>query len=121
MIKINYTKEPQGSSPIQAEGFIKSLPFYFRCRGPHRLLSIAKTPDGNPLDHPNCFYHGKFYSRCEWEFTEDTADAFIRQIAEVLLSQDLPCYFPGEGDMLKHPHLRESSEARAELAMLAAK
>ena len=43
-----------GQCPVQAEGFINSIPFYFRARGTHWTLYIGNDPMCNP----------------EWEYKE---------------------------------------------------
>ena len=47
--KIHYDQEPSGTCPVQAEGTINGLPFYFRARGRHWSLYVAKTETGDPL------------------------------------------------------------------------
>lgn len=54
---IEYEQEPSGKFPVQAEGKIDGFPFYFRSRGGHWSLSIANTPDGDPLEYKNCRVH----------------------------------------------------------------
>lgn len=58
---IEYEQEPSGQCPVQAEGKINGLPFYFRSRGGHWSLSIAKELDGDPLDYKNCYVHRELY------------------------------------------------------------
>ena len=58
---IEYEQGPCGLCPVQAEGKINGLPFYFRSRGGSWFLSIAATPDGDPLDYDTCLYHQEPY------------------------------------------------------------
>jgi hypothetical protein len=39
-----------GNCPVQAEGMIDGMPFYFRARGEGWSFSVAATPDGDPVD-----------------------------------------------------------------------
>jgi hypothetical protein len=57
VLAIEYEQEPGGKCPVQAEGKINGLPFYFRSRGGHWSLSIAHAPDGDPLDYANSRVH----------------------------------------------------------------
>jgi hypothetical protein len=47
---IIYTMPIGGKCPVQAEGTINGLPFYFRSRYGHWSLSISPRADGDPLD-----------------------------------------------------------------------
>jgi hypothetical protein len=58
---IEYEQEPSGKCPVQAEGKIDGLPFYFRSRGAHWSLSIANSENGDALDYKNCRYHREEY------------------------------------------------------------
>lgn len=59
--KIIYDARPYGNCPVQSEGTINGLPFYFRSRGGHWRLSIARTPKGDPFDYQNCLVHLEEY------------------------------------------------------------
>ena len=37
-----------GNCPVQAEGFIAGVPFYFRARGQRWSFSVGRDPVGNP-------------------------------------------------------------------------
>ena len=39
-----------GNCPVQGEGWIGGLPFFFRARHDSWSISISKTPDGDPID-----------------------------------------------------------------------
>lgn len=58
---IEYEQGPCGQCPVQAEGKINGLPFYFRSRGASWSLSIASTPDGDPLEDKDVYFHGELY------------------------------------------------------------
>lgn len=60
-IDIKYTCGPGGYCPVQADGFINGLPFYFRSRHEHWYLKIAKTPDGDPLGDEDVYFHEEEY------------------------------------------------------------
>lgn len=100
---IYYTQEPSGNCPVQAEGTINGLPFYFRSRGGHWALSIAKTPNGSPLDYENSWYHRELYDGVNrddpttvssdgflfgagWAEPEE-CKAFIEKAAAILVAQ----------------------------------
>lgn len=89
MVNIIYTMAPCGHHPVQAEGSINGLPFYFLNRGAHRLLSIAKTPEGDPMEYAQCHFHGKGYPG-EEELSPQAAEQFIRNAANILLHQVTP-------------------------------
>jgi hypothetical protein len=38
-----------GMTPVQGEGTVNGLPFYFRARGRHYSFSVAATPDADPV------------------------------------------------------------------------
>lgn len=90
---IEYTQGPCGFCPVQAEGKINGLPFYFRSRGGSWSLSIAATPDGDPLDYDTCLYHQEPYNGASssdpmfgagYANTEESK-AFIERAAKLLL------------------------------------
>lgn len=96
---IEYEYGPGGKCPVQAEGKINGLPFYFRSRGAHWSLSIAKTETGDALDYGNCYFHREKYDGvnkdepCKngWQFGAGWAEpeeckAFIERTAERLFS-----------------------------------
>lgn len=58
---IEYEQGPGGLCPVQAEGKINGLPFYFRSRGGSWSLSIAATPDGDPLEDDDTYFHREPY------------------------------------------------------------
>lgn len=51
-----------GWCPVEVEGTIDGLPFHFRARGALWSVSIATTPDGDPLD---AFVGGPGWLLCE--------------------------------------------------------
>lgn len=38
-----------GFCPVQCDGWVDGLPFYFRARGEHWSINIAATPDGDAV------------------------------------------------------------------------
>ena len=89
---IEYEQGPCGLCPVQAEGKINGLPFYFRSRGNNWSLSIAATPDGDPLDHDARFHHHEIYdgvSPYGAGYAEPyEAKAFIERAAKLLLGEN---------------------------------
>ncbi len=75
-----------GNCPVQAEGIIDGMPFYFRARGEHWSFSVAATPYEDPV-HARGFYYqepyaeGKQYAAGWME--ESEALAFIAKAAKL--------------------------------------
>jgi hypothetical protein len=67
-----------GNCPVQAEGAINGVPFYFRARGDRWSLGIGAEPVGNPD-----WQHEEWFG--EWPdagwMTEVEAEGFLRQAA----------------------------------------
>jgi hypothetical protein len=64
-LEIIYTEEISGCCPVQAEGTINGLPFYFRSRGEHWSLYIALTKYADPLDRGDGVWrHKEQYPPC---------------------------------------------------------
>ena len=59
---IEYEQGPCGTCPVQAEGKINGLPFCFRSRARGWSLSIAATPDGDPLGDEDIYFHCEPYN-----------------------------------------------------------
>jgi hypothetical protein len=80
---------------VQAEGKINGLPFYFRSRGMSWSLSIAATPDGDPLDDEEVCFHAELYDgerNADFPFGAGYANAdecrvFIERAAKLLLGE----------------------------------
>lgn len=53
---IEYEQGPCGFCPVQAEGKINGLPFHFRSGGGSWSLSIASSPEKDPIDDPDAYY-----------------------------------------------------------------
>jgi hypothetical protein len=70
-MKIEYKQEPSGKCPVQAEGKINGMPFYFRSRGGNWSLSISKTKRGNPLNYEKCYVHREPYNGIHRDEPED--------------------------------------------------
>ena len=65
-----------GFCPVQGEGHIDGLPWYFRARGEHWSFSVAATPDGDPVDA--LFDRGRGWSTTgEAEGTEAFAGSWM--------------------------------------------
>ena len=92
---IEYEQGPGGTCPVQAEGRINGLPFYFRSRGGIWSLSIAATPDGDPLDYDTCLYHQEPYDGVNSDdfkygagyANAEESKAFIERAAKLLLRE----------------------------------
>jgi len=90
---IEYEQGPCGQCPVQAEGKINGLPFYFRSRGASWSLSIASTPDRDPLEDEGVYFHGELYDgerNADFPFGAGYANAheccvFIERAAKLLL------------------------------------
>jgi hypothetical protein len=82
-----------GMTPVQGEGTIAGLPFYFRARGQRYTFSVASTPDGDPLEawggRDVAGYHVQHpYGDSQFAagFMDlDVAEGFIRQCAREYL------------------------------------
>jgi hypothetical protein len=93
---IEYEQGPCGTCPVQAEGKINGLPFYFRSRGNNWSLSIAATPDGDPLGDENIHFHCEPYNGVnsdDFRFGAGYAKAvesraFIERAAKLLLGDN---------------------------------
>jgi len=75
-----------GNCPVQAEGMIGGLPFYFRARGEHWSFRVADKPDGDPVDGLG-FYYEESYAEGEqfaagW-MEESEARTFIEKAAKL--------------------------------------
>lgn len=62
-MKIEYDQEPSGKCPVQAEGRLNGLPFYFRSRGGSWALHVASTPEGDALDDDAWFHREEYKGR----------------------------------------------------------
>jgi len=49
-LELIYSYEPTGKCPVQAEGTLNGLPFYFRSRGSHWTLYVAPSKRGDYFD-----------------------------------------------------------------------
>lgn len=116
---IEYEEEPWGKCPVQAEGKIDGLPFYFRSRGGHWSLSIANASDGDPLDYKHCRVHREEYDGVNRDEPQDFHGhkvqfgagwaerdeclAFIERAAALLLSNTVVSHEHGEDNAPKQP------------------
>lgn len=97
---IKYLSEPYGKCPVQAEGTINGLKFYFRSRGRYMRLLVALVSDKDPLtckDEENWLrikkYNGVNYDRSEFcaGYAEvDECKGFIEESAKMILENCLP-------------------------------
>lgn len=78
-----------GYAPVQAEGWVDGLPFYFRARGPHWELRIAAV-GGDPIASPEWVY-GEAYGK-------EPVDASYMPLdeAEELIRSTIARYLRGE-------------------------
>ncbi len=83
-----------GMTPVQGEGTIAGMPFYFRARGQRYTFSVASTPDGDPLEawggRDTAGYHVQ-HPYGDEEFAAgfmdlDVAEGFIRECARAYMS-----------------------------------
>jgi len=100
---IEYEQGPCGTCPVQAEGKINGLPFYFRSRGRYWMLAIAKEPDGDPLDPSSRLAYAEPYDGANRDEPQDyhghmvqfgagyanavESRAFIERAAKLLLGE----------------------------------
>jgi len=78
-------EELGGNCPVQAEGTIDKVPFYFRARGDHWSIRVAMSKFG--VWGEDAFYHEELYKGGEqyaagWMPT-DEARGFIQRGAEL--------------------------------------
>ena len=88
-MKITYDQEPSGVCPVQAEGEIDGLPFYFRSRRRHWTLHLATAPDGDPLDDDALAHREEYPSGGEFDASyAEPAECmeFIERAAAILLN-----------------------------------
>lgn len=82
-----------GNCPVQAEGTIDGMPFYFRARGEAWSFSVAASADGNPVEvfgdggEDGGFYYREDYNPGDafgagW-MEESEARAFIEKAAKL--------------------------------------
>lgn len=74
-----------GNCPVQAQGVIDGLPFYFRARGEHWSFRVAESKDGDPVDGIGFYYeedYGTTQFAAGW-MTEDEARTFIDKAAKL--------------------------------------
>lgn len=74
-----------GNCPVQAEGTIDGMPFYFRARGEHWSFSVADTPDGPPVEGKGFYYeedYGDEPYAAGW-MPESEAYVFIEKAAKL--------------------------------------
>lgn len=74
-----------GNCPVQAEGFIAGIPFYFRARGTHWTFSVGRDPVVN-YD----WQHREKYSDEEFSagwMSVDEAKEFIAKAARLYLER----------------------------------
>lgn len=77
MNEIIYENGPCGNCPVQAEGFINGLPFYFRSRGGTWSLSIAKSVGKDPLEYEDCFFYQEDYKGKSFKIDQEINDKYI--------------------------------------------
>ena len=87
-MKIEYACGPGGCCPVQAEGFINGYPFYFRSRGEHMSLRIAKKRNGDPFKDFDAHteQYGEDPYAAGWAETKDCED-FISRAAALILKE----------------------------------
>lgn len=103
-----------GNCPVQAEGTIGGLPFYFRARGEDWSFSVAKAADGDPvgvfMGEPG-FYYEEEYPGGEFAagwMEEDEARTFIAKAADLYRAY----LAPGNGS--RHPDTSDGEGEQSE-------
>lgn len=82
-----------GNCPVQANGTIDGMPFYFRARGEAWSFSVADTPDGDAVDGKGFYYEedymvGETFSAGWME--ESEALVFIEKAAKMYEARARP-------------------------------
>lgn len=95
-----------GIAPVQGEGTIVGMPFYFRARGQGYTFSVASTSDGDPLEawggrdtagyHVQHLYGDEEFAAGYMEL--DLAEGFIRECARVYMSHPNAQQPEGKGE-----------------------
>lgn len=83
---IVYTSGPDGCSPVQSEGTIDGLQFYFRSRWQQMSIRISSAPDIHPMEDENDWYYAEPYGALEFEAgyaPKEDCIAFIERAAEL--------------------------------------
>lgn len=111
-----------GNCPVQAEGTLHGLPFYFRARGEHWSFSLAATAVGDPLavrcGEQDGFTFEEGYGDGPYDagwMTTDEALAFIHRAAALAVREGYGTERPvidGEGsrDEPSSSNLNEESQ-----------
>jgi len=68
-----------GNCPVQAEGTINGVPFYFRARGQMWSLGVGADPVGSPDWESDANWGDNEYA-AGW-MTDEEAEAIIRRVA----------------------------------------
>lgn len=84
-----------GYAPVQAEGRVNGLPFYWRSRHEHYSLSVAADPGGDPL---HVHEEGGYYRRyrygsghaASWLPPRTARRLLLRTLADYLYAEDYP-------------------------------
>lgn len=84
-----------GTCPVQAEGTIDGLPFYFRARHDAWTFSVASTVDGDPVEVWNEPEEGYHYREAYGELggfdagymAHELARTFVEQAAERFMQE----------------------------------
>ena len=78
-----------GNCPVQAEGMVNGVPFYFRARGDSWTFSVGADPVGVSCGLSEGFHHEEEYGDGPYDagwMPVDEAEAFIRKGAELYLA-----------------------------------
>jgi hypothetical protein len=117
-----------GTCPVQAEGTIDGLPFYFRARHDSWTFTVAATADGNPVEvwndptkgyhykenygEPGGFDAGYMPHEEARQFIEQAADLYLREKQHPLPKKLYPFGYGGSGKakqldalMAEHPDM----------------
>ena len=99
-----------GFCPVQAEGIIDGVPFYFRARWAHWTMSIGDDPVGIHLGKPGWIKRVRYGEppSAGW-MSLKIAEAIIRECAEAflvekeLVKKPETCYLTGPEERLRLP------------------
>lgn len=103
---IEYEYGPGGNCPVQAEGKINGLPFYFRSRGGHWSLSIAKTPNGDTLDYEKCYFHREEYDGVNKQEAEEFQGQMLRFDAGWAEPEECRAFIERTAERLLQPNVQ---------------
>lgn len=88
--KLIISEGPSGMCPVQAEGTINGLPFYFRSRGEHWSLRVAKKKGGDVFANSAWFYEEPYLipdTFAAGYASKEECLAFIEKAASIFVNE----------------------------------